>query len=216
MEIVKTLIASLLGWPVAILIVVLIFRENIAKFIERIQVFKGPGVEVNAPIGQAAQQQQVQAHNSPADAVTQLMNYGGGSPLVGEQQELISTDLRNRDIDPESADAAHILARHLAATQLQLRAEQDYRVLFGSQITALRTLNTNGPQAPESLEPLYRQAKTANESFYSGYSFDDWINILKTRGLITLVPNTANYFATIWGQTFLGWLVENKVPDKVY
>jgi len=56
MEITKAIIEHLLGWPFICLILGLFFKEPIATFLRRVTLFKGPGIELNAPVDGANKQ----------------------------------------------------------------------------------------------------------------------------------------------------------------
>src|SRR5260370_38491837 len=66
MEILKILIERLVSWPVAALIMAFVFKKSLTDFLDRIDLFKGPGIEVSAPTG-SAKKQKIEAEKSPTE-----------------------------------------------------------------------------------------------------------------------------------------------------
>jgi hypothetical protein len=60
--------------------------------------------------------------------------------MLLEQEQLIVRDLKDRGIDA-AADREKALVRALASTQLVLRFEVVYGLIWASQVSALRFLN---------------------------------------------------------------------------
>lgn len=232
-ELIKVLVERLLGWPVAVLVLCLIFRKPLKSFLERIVLLKAPGVEVSAPT--RAEQQLLEAKNSStvdqlaqpvaaqgslpipeglAERAIAVRNFGGQDRMVLEQIEVIRGELQELQFPLESADTTEVLIRHLAVTQLLVRLERTYRFIFGSQIELLQLANHSGPQEEETARLIFERAKSAAPEFYSGYTFEQWIDFLRKQSLI--VAEDPQIAITVYGTQFLSWLVETQSPLKAH
>ena len=133
------------------------------------------------------------------------------SPIVVEQQNLIRADLialgmsENEQID--------ILIKHLAVTQLCLRAEIVYREIFGSQIALMKFLNRTSVGTRAQLLLFYEEAKSQFPNIYESYSFDQYLTYLLSRGLV-LTERNEEYSLTIAGKEFLKWLTETNLGEN--
>jgi len=225
------LVERLLGWPVAVFVLCLIFRKPLKSFLERIVLLKAPGVEVSAPA--RAEQQLIETKNpttddqlvQPVDAqrnlpipeglaerATAVRNFGGQEPIVLEQIEIIRHELQELQFPLDSADTSEVLIRHLAVTQLMNRFERTYRLIFGSQIELLRLANQSGPLQTAAAEPIFEAAKSAAPEFYGEYTFEQWLDFLRKQGVI--VADDPSIVISVYGIQFLSWLVVTQAPPK--
>ena len=88
-----------------------------------------------------------------------------------------------------------MLIEHLATIQLLYMAERLYRLIFGSQIVTLKHMNLQGSMTQETLRSVYDATKIAYPNVYNAYSFESWLNFLKTNNLIT-TSDDVNYTIT--------------------
>jgi hypothetical protein len=236
LDLTKTIIQSLLSWPVAILILACIFRKQLKSLVDRIDLFKAPGIEVSAPTGSANKQKIEADKKSVEDPLgigsiqTQLelpipaeiksrqaavSTYGGDEPILLEQMKLIEDDLATLHFPLTSLDTSYVLIRHLAVNQILVRMERIYRLIFGSQITVLRTLNESGPQPADSLSILFDKAKSKAPKFFGEYTFRDWIDFLLKQNTIVELAD-GKYGISVLGQEFLKWVTATGVPRKLH
>jgi hypothetical protein len=236
MEILRTLIERLLSWPVAVLVLALYFRKPLTALLNRIDLFKGPGIEVSAPIGSASKQK-IEAEKVPDEdqlaigVPTQhelplpeglqerqhaVRTYGGDDHILLLQMTLIKEQLAELRLALDSEETAQILIRHLAATQLLYKAERVYRLIFGSQIAALRFLNENGQQPAESLRPMFERARSRSPKFYGEYPFEEWIGFLVGQHTVTPLNGSNRYDISVFGVEFLRWMTTTSVPRKMH
>jgi hypothetical protein len=131
------------------------------------------------------------------------------APIVVEQKKLIRADLEKLCIDER--EQVELLVKHLAVTQLLLRAESTYRTIFGSQIALLKFLNISGGGTREQLAEFYENAKAHFPKLYDNYSFDQYLHYLLTQILIT--QHDERYFITVAGQEFLKWMSGASVSE---
>jgi hypothetical protein len=131
------------------------------------------------------------------------------SPVVLEQEDIIRKDINALKIpQPELPD---ILIRHLAVTQLALRAEMIYRMIFGSQIELLRAVNEFGPRTKDEAKAFYDAATTQYPGL-APYRFEDYMNFLVTHGL--LVQQDDKFAITTAGKEFLKYLVDVRASSR--
>ena len=104
--------------------------------------------------------------------------------------------------------------RQMAVSQVLLRAETTYRLIFGSQIASLKVLNILGEQSSEELLEFYHAAKNLYGEAYGDYSSDQWVIFLINQGLIVQNPETGGYKITVWARDFLEWIVSAGVQEN--
>jgi hypothetical protein len=221
-ELWKAVIERLLSWPVAVVLLALVFKQPLTKLLRRIRFIhvKGGGVEVSASSNAA---KQLEAEDSskrdplslrtgrqlelplPEDIARRqeaVRTYGGDNPLLLEQIQNIKNDLETLHYPIESEATAEVLIRHLAATQLLQRAEFLYRVIFGSQLSAIRTLNETGPHPENIVRRFYDAARNRAPRFYGDYTFEQWVGFLLHQNVV--VFENERYAITRYGREFLG------------
>jgi hypothetical protein len=194
-EVTKTLIERVLGWPITIIVICLLFRRPLGTLLGRISevTAKLPGgtVELSASLAASAQnkpptQEEGQlASLSPMQAPLPLEEplkqrrelvkaRGVGSETVDNRVKDIKSDLAKLQFSLNTNETTEVLIRQLAVTQLVLRAETTYRLIFGSQIRALQMLNER-PSNEASIHSMKRQ-QTSNRIFIRVTLFrTDWI-----------------------------------------
>jgi hypothetical protein len=106
----------------------------------------------------------------------------------------------------------NILVRHLAATQLQYYAERVYRLIFGTQITLLKWLNTSGVATRAQLVSFYEWGKQLWPDLYANYSFEAYLNFLVSHALVG-TQDQEHYVITDSGKEFLRWMTSAGVPE---
>lgn len=232
LDILKVVIERVTSWPVAAVILGLIFKSPLSQFLRRVNILKGVGIEVSASEGSAERQLEITMTREPDPLAVQIgpqaqlpipediakereaiRTYGGNHDIVLEQMAGIETHLARVQMPLAEEETARVLVRHLAVTQLLYRAESLYRVIFGSQIAALRLLN-EARRTDVELQPLFERAKRRAPSFYGEYSFEDWIGFLIQKGCVLKNSDSGIYAITVWGQRFLEFLVSVQAAKK--
>ena len=95
--------------------------------------------------------------------------------------------------------------------------ETNYRVIFGTQIQALKALNVVGTGAVGEFEAFYEAVRTnpAWEAMHKDRSFEQWGQFLVDAAYVLLVdgsdPQTVQI--TPFGKQFLHWMVLAGVPE---
>jgi hypothetical protein len=133
-------------------------------------------------------------------------------PLILQQEDRIRSDLHRLSLSQKPVDPPPLLVENLATAQLLLSAEQTYRVIFGSQINALKHLNIAYFVTRSQIKDFYDSASLQFPQLYSKYTFDQYIGFLEARGLITS-DDCGRYSITPAGQAFLQWLSANRISE---
>ncbi len=193
-------IIAVLAWPVVALIVWLValflFRAPVSALIGRTKKVGKGGLEIFE--NQPAQ---------PTDEKKGINEFfrGFDSPLLVEAEQLILKDLKDRKIEgPDDRERA--LVRSLASTNTVLHFERVYGLLWASQLTCLRYLNSRD-QGAEVIEivPFYELAKAEYPNWYENYSFERWLAFLRSFNLVG--GSDLHVFITVAGREFLKYLV---------
>jgi hypothetical protein len=222
MQVFAEILGHLLGWPVVIFVVALMFKRQLGELINRIDLVKAPGIEVASPRGGA--EKQLNDSSTKTDPLTQppaqqlglplsteieekrknVMSYGGDSPMIDQGTLLIEQSLTELQFPMEPDETVKLLSRHLAVTQILYRMENVARRIVGSQIQALKILKTEGLHPESRFEPIFNRARARSPQFYGEYTFDQWINFLDVNGLIAREGNLIGI--SIFGGEFLDFL----------
>jgi len=198
---------KVLSWPVAIVVLVLLFRKPLLGLLNRLSTLK-VGKELFSidapPIIQSDKPIETSLENKAS--LIEKAKYGE-YPIVQRREELIRQDLQKLQLDSQPQEAVNVLVRHLALSQLLLFAEQIYRNIFGSQIALLKHLNVVGTLRKDQIENLfYNVAKLNFPSLYDTYSFEQYLHYLKAFNLISTTDNQT-FVITDEGKLFLEWMV---------
>lgn len=215
------------GGVVAFVIAAAVFRAPLSRAIDR---WKGANLGKDRSIdlsGTAAAQVEAQRHAEPPEAKplpvpapepgAQLPALPPPSPVYSP----IEADLRRRieEAVPGPFDVQIAWALRIAvAAQVESGHEQTYRLIFGSQIAALKQLNTIGPLTIRQAREVY--SLTAVRNYPETFKDDDfaaWGGYLINRGLVALEhqepTDDTKAFLTPLGKDFLHFIVGRGLPD---
>lgn len=171
--------ASVLAWPVVVLIIVLVafilFRLQLSEFISRTKKVSKGGIETfeGQPLQPTEEKKGVEEFFRSFD-----------SPLLVEGEQLILNELKDQKIEVP-ADREKMLIRTLASTNIVLHFERAYGDLWASQLECLRYLNPRDQGAElAEIAPFYELAKTEYPSWYVNHPFDRWLGFLRSFNLV--------------------------------
>jgi len=133
--------------------------------------------------------------------------------LLREVEELISLDLEKVSY-PSHEEKEKLLIKLYASEKIARFFEHTYSSIFGSQIKALRYLNTYaGSYIPSTgIHKFYDAVKTQYERISSKYSFENWLNYLER--IVLILRNKDTVCITVRGQEFLKYLVDQGLTDN--
>jgi hypothetical protein len=215
MDWVRLLLDKLLTWPVVVLVAVAAFRRPLTALLAR-EWRLGLGKE-GVTFATAAVAIQAEGHvpsvlpdTESAKRLLAVENVNV-APIVLEQEKLIRVDLEKLAVS--QPDQVRLLIKHLAMTQLRLRAEFTYRTIFGSQIALLKSLNTSGPRSRADLLQFYEQAKERSPDLYGSYSFEQYLHYLLSSQLVTQ-EDVDLYTVTGAAREFLKWITDTGLTEN--
>ncbi len=224
-------ILKAIAWPIVTLVLcgslIWILRNKLPAMFDRISGFKlnKDGLEANLVVAATSLQLEAKPPEAglsetvatfPRETTSSELNLEAAqrlkevrniyvTPIVQEQESLIRADIERLKISP--SELSDLLIKHLAVTQLALRAETVYRTIFGSQITLLKTANMLGPRSRAQLLQFYEETKVKFPALYGAYSFEQYLHYLTSQGLLLEQP-AGQYVITVAGKEFLKWLAE--------
>ncbi len=231
----QTIVERLLSWPVVVFVLAFIFRKPTAKFLETIDLFKFKGGGFEGEVSRRADQQIEAASRTPQDPLAispigqqlelplpediakrraLVTQFGGNEPIILNDIEGLKADLQQLNFPLDSLETAEVLIRHLAVTQLLQRAETLYRLIFGSQMTAMEKMNFYGPQEPGQITLFFEKARNRSPRFYADTKFELWIGFLINQRVV--VYENSRYAITIYGREFLKFVTTNGLPRKAH
>lgn len=183
------------------LVFVALFRQPLSDLIRRITKIGKEGVTAgSAP--------EAQREKTDPEAVQQLLDVIGNSIVITDIEGRIKGELIAKGLAAEG-DAAKVLIRHLAGTQLLLSFEQIHNLIFGSQIFLLKKLNEVAGQGRpmtfitnhiDHIQTLYQHQLGA-------WSYDQYLEFLFSRSLI--VRHGDQLHITNLGVEYLTWVARN-------
>lgn len=209
------------SWPIAVAAVLLVFRKPLTGLLSRMRKLNSFGSEAEfIPLEAAASQKAGGATDSTALAVPTT---GQGilelppPDLVLDVIDRVTRDILDKHVpgDAERKLAWAIRMRSISeATRIH---ETNYRLIFGSQIAALKGLNVLGQAQAQEFEPFFRNAASNPdwEQMHRGRTFDDWGQFLIDAGYVELVPDTdpLQVRITAFGRQFLTWMTNAQVSE---
>jgi hypothetical protein len=190
-----------LKWPLTVVVIVgiIIFalRSAIARLVDRISEVDWGTRKVRA----GGTPQQSNTLPEPGAAPPQLL----GDPAVEAAVVHIRREMQLERI-PDPAERERRLLQLTAQASLSWLCERTYRMIFGSQIRALQSMNVTGPVPREVVQVDYDIAARGNSELYDRYPFDSWFGFLTGSGLIVVQDDLVHI--TDFGRVFLVYMVQ--------
>ena len=212
-----------LEWPLAILMAPGMFRGPLTRLLDRgTRLAAGPtGLSIDAT-ARAEQSQQIEASTQskppalPApstQAGSQALRPPDPSPLY----DPFDADLRKRldDVFRDRSDLKLEWAIRIRSQALVERMhETTYRVIFTSQILALKRLNELGRSPLSKGQEAYDNAAKQNPSFQQYVTWESWVNFIRSTGYVEFGPEADPVVRlTPLGKDFLMWMTARGVPE---
>lgn len=172
-----TAAASLLhwiAWPIAAIVIALLFRTDIRSVLPRVRKAGPTGVELD-PV----QQQSIGKADLTLTATKQLPGLIR-TKAVDDLEQLLRQNLNNV---PEEDRLDRVIVE-LAQSRLTAHFERVYRTIFGTQITLLRRMNEQPNITVENAKEFYIENAAKYVEVYENYGFDGWITFLLNENLI--------------------------------
>jgi len=193
-------IVAATAWPVALVFVATRYKEEFQSLLTRVRKASLTGVEFDAGNQQGVRR--------PDDDLA-LTDYSRSTPAVRSLEETLSLEINKRPSEQRQA----VLVHELAISRLVAHFERSYRLIFGSQIRALRLLDKDEGGVPtEEAFTFFEQVKLGNPEFYENRSFHEWSRFL-IDGTGFVARRDGNYVLTDLGREFLSFLREMDYPE---
>jgi len=186
------------------------YNEHIGRLIDKVRSVKALGTEWGFA---APGQQTVEGDEAAEEAVVD-------ADIIDVLVSDFEQRLEERHLQAEEERAE--LLRHIAIKDLQLDFERTYRVIYGSQIAALRALRATGLDGLEraSLNALLDQAKATWSvvPWLQGLSLDAWLGFLFFEDLIAYPNGVGRDPVTITpkGGGFLDYIDAGRFPPRIF
>ena len=203
------------SWPIGVVTIFWLFRSDLRNILPRIRTIKGAGVEANLHI-------ETQIATSPENQVSSELSAGFGTEYpppnaVYNDLDQISRKLLDQEIQGDIEKKFAWAIRMRSISEANRIHEMNYRLIFGSQLKALRALNTRGRTDVSQFEPIFQEAATNPDTapFHEGRTFEEWGQFLLNTGYVSQVPDTDPMEVEIsnFGQQFLVWIVEARASE---
>lgn len=176
------------------------FRQPLSELIRRTTKIGKEGLTAGAA-------PEAQREKSDPEAVQQLLDAVGNSIVIADIEGRIKNDLKEKGLSAEG-DAAKVLIRHLAGTQLLLSFEQIHNLIFGSQIYLLKKLNeVAGQGRPWQFVTDHIDHVKQMYPELADWSYEQYLEFLYGRHLIVRHGDTLHI--TNLGVEYLTWIARN-------
>ncbi|GJD65790.1 hypothetical protein [Methylobacterium frigidaeris] len=192
-----------------------LFRPEVRKKLGDLRALTFPGGSADLTGGEAAAQIEAQKQAPEAEKLpVPAPELGAVLPDLPPPSGVygpIEADLRRRIemIAPGSLDAQMAWAVRVAvAAQVERDHEATYRLIFGSQIAALKELNVRGILTIAQAKEVYNLTAVRNyPDVFKPETFEAWGDYLLTRGLVAVerqpVDDDTKAILTPLGKDFL-------------
>lgn len=206
------------SWPIAVGVIAWTFRKPIKSMIDRVRQLSGFGGTANFTAGDAVTHQQ-SAEGSATGSFPTLADTSNLPPsesvfdfLDGQLAALLNQHVQGGD----NVKLAWAIRQRSISEATRIH-ETNYRLIFGSQIYALRTLNGVGTGAVDDFEKFFYtvQANPTWEAMHKGRTFEQWGQFLVDAAYVLLVDGSDPPMVQItpFGRQFLQWMILVGVPD---
>lgn len=176
-----------------------LFRPEVRKKLADLRAITFPGGSADLTGSEAAAQIEAQRHPPEAEKLPVPTPEPGARlpelPPPSAVHGPIEADLRRRieESVPGGLDVQMAWALRIAVVaQVERDHEQTYRLIFGSQIAALKELNVRGALTLDQAREVY--VLTAMKNYpetFKAETFEDWGQFLINRGLVVVAPQPA-------------------------
>ena len=198
-----TEIIEVIAWPVACVIILLIFKGAIESLIRRIT-----GISKNGITAPNSSETQSEKTETSSEAIQQLLDVVGNSVVINELEETIYTELKKKGLSPDG-DAVKVLIKHLAGSRLLLAFEQIHNIIFGSQILLLKRLKQAGIRRL-TVEDVDKYVDIVSKKYpeqLRDWDADQYLFFLREQSLI--IDNKDYIHITNLGVEYITWIVRN-------
>jgi hypothetical protein len=217
---------NILKWPlvvfILILLAILLFRNQLAAFLSRIESIGKEGLKATPAVNQqnppdrnkepisdtlgriAVRDNTRELEVKGKDAKPQDLMRALNSPVLTEQEQVIKADLEKHGLEHEG-ETINILVRYLANAQLTVAFEEVYRLIFRSQIQILRRVNESQVLKRSVVEEHFHQTRALFPAAFADWDVDRYMSYLLGHRVLRHEKND-EYAITLFGIEFLAWM----------
>lgn len=123
----------------------------------------------------------------------------------------IRGDLREKKLPVDRAE--ELLLANLAATQADLAFERILKEMFGSQLHALRVINTKDGYPLDIIKLVYETAVRRYPELHDDRTFEQWLSYLTVLGLVEVRGVIEMAHVTDKGREFLNYVKQQGYPQ---
>jgi hypothetical protein len=199
--------AQFLAWPLVVLLlggwIAYLIRTSLNRLVDRAKInYRGKGIEATT----GAQQESA----SPQPSLRIADSFFDHTLLAIYRKE-IAEAIEKSNLEGEAKQRE--LLDFSAAIWIISYFERSYLSIYGSQLAALRGLNSGGLEglSVEQLRSFFDIAASLHAEFYTNISFEQWIGFLERSQLVTHLSN-GNIGISINGRSFLKYLINQGYP----
>lgn len=199
-------VARIAAWPLVIALVAWWHRDTLGKLLDSLPTRP---VTVKAPGGWEASlgaSEQLQEARKPAIEAAIQTAPPAARPAVADLEGRLRAQLAG-----DQAQQTATLLRELAETRVRAGHESIYRLIFGSQIQALKQLDLRGTATVQEAQQYYNTLIALWPDLYPKYPFESWLNFLIA--MLLVQRDGESLSTTIYGHDFLTYLTANRIPE---
>lgn len=206
------------SWPIAVGVIAWVFREPVKGMIGRVRQLSGFGGTADFTASDAISHRQSAEGSVTASlpALADTNNLPPSDPVFDILDGQLATVLEQHVQGDANVKLAWAI-RQRSVSEANRIHETNYRLIFGSQIHALKTLNVVGIGAVSEFEAFYEsvRANPTWEAMHKDRTFDQWGQFLIDAAYVMVVEgsNPSAVQITPFGRQFLQWMVLVAVPD---
>ena len=196
------------AWPLAIVIILVLFKNQIRNLIDKVTGISYKNVEIRT----STQDEKVNVSEKI------FKKEAGTDRLIFDRFVSIFSDETIKNVkktigiitavnsDMTSEEREKALERYTIAIYLVLNFQSIYTFIYGSQLSLLLKVNSSTSEDRDSLISYYESAKKKYPVYYEDYSFDEYLKFLFTSGLIVMEAEKIRI--SQYGRDFLKYLTE--------
>lgn len=203
-------LVGIMIWPTLVLALAMMFRSQIGNLINRIASGELWGAKITAP-PPTQTVREIKAIGENVKGLGKGPALAEDNPLQGLAEESIQQNPVLKNLDCESQLAIVIQAH--AALQMQVTFERTYRLIFGSQLAALRAADRNGGIPIEDIRAIFNRAKANFSELHKDRTFEQWAQFLIDTGLAMAQDGQRTAVTTMRGHEFHAYVAQMRYPE---
>ncbi|MCH4895856.1 hypothetical protein E0494_03995 [Marinilabiliaceae bacterium JC040] len=208
------------AWPIVSLITLFALKAPISDLIRRFKKigYDKAGIEIESQNLQKEDKEKTRGEILGKDSNNEniekaLAQFRPETIKFFEKAVKLETSLDSINTPNERVN---VLYRYSQVLYLIMHFNKIYDSIFGSQLRLLQSLNGGLSENKTSIRFFYENAKERNPKFYENYSYDQYLEYLKSFDLIIFKSDVKIEITTL-GIDFLKYIIETGLSiEKLY